>query len=105
VLAGTAVLCVLAPLLAVYYQTSSWAGPVIAMGVSSLAVLVAVVQSVRKTLGSLQEGDNRFAALLPLAVLAFVQLATMLQLIALAAPIVPEVTSFDGGLDGFLGGQ
>lgn len=105
VLAGTAVLCVLAPLLAVYYQTSSWAGPLMAMGVSSLAVCVALIQGVRKTIESRSEGESRAAALVPLAVLAFVQLATMLQLVALASPIVPEVTGFEGGLDGFFGGH
>lgn len=105
VLAGTAVLLALAPLLAVYYQTSAWAGPVIAVGTSSLAVIVALVQGVRKTLATTPEGASRIAALIPIVVLSAVQLATMLQLLALAAPIVPEATSFEGGLDGFFHGH
>lgn len=101
VLAGTAVLLVLAPLLAVYYQTSAWAGPLIAVGASTIAVIVALVQAVRKTLAATPEGVSRAAALIPVVVLGVVQLATLLQLLALAAPIVPEVTAFEGGLDGF----
>jgi len=60
------------------------------------------VQAVRKTLATTPHDASRFAALLPTLVLGVVQLATMLQLLALAAPIVPEVTGFEGGLDGFL---
>lgn len=105
VLAGTAILVVLAPLLAVYYQTSSWAGPLIAVGASVLAVLVALVQATRKTLAAAPDGASRVGALLPVAVLGVVQLATLLQLLAIASPIVPEVTGFDGGLDGFFRGH
>jgi len=104
VLAGTAVLLVLAPLLALYYQTSAWAGPMIAIGGSAFAVVVALVQAVRKTLAGTPEGTSRRAALLPIAVLGFVQLATLLQLLALAAPIVPEVTAFEHGVDGIIHG-
>ena len=67
----------------------------------ALARKLALVQAVRKTLAATPEGASRVAALLPMAVLGVVQLAALLQLIALAAPIVPEATAFRGGLDGF----
>jgi len=37
--------------------------------------------------------------LFPVLVFVGVNLAALLQLVALAAPILPELTAFDGGID------
>jgi hypothetical protein len=43
--------------------------------------------------------------LVPLAVMATIQIATLTQLIALASPILYEETVFDGGVDAILGAE
>src|SRR5690606_5481007 len=103
VFSGTLVLGVLSPLVAVYYHTSAWAGPMLGMGSVFAALLVATVVFARNVLRAVPVGPSRAAMLLPVAIFLAIQLATMVQLIALASPILPEVTVFDGGVDHMLG--
>jgi hypothetical protein len=99
VFAGTLVLAVLSPLVAVYYHTSTWAGPTLALGSASLATLVSIGLFMRSALRSNPEPDHRSHALVPVVAAVLMELAVMVQLIALVAPILPEETRFDGGID------
>jgi hypothetical protein len=95
VFVGTLVAAVLAPLVAVYYLTSAWAGPYLGMGSAFLAVGVAGLLFLR---GALRSEDRR-ARLIPKLVIAAVTLGVMPQFIHLASPILPEHTPFDEGID------
>ncbi|MBX3201373.1 MAG: hypothetical protein KF894_24775 [Labilithrix sp.] len=99
VFGGTLVLAVLAPLVALYYQSSAWAGPLLGIGSVVLALVVGTVMFVRGTIRRLPPGAPKLAALLPVAVTLGMQLLTLLQLAAIAAPIFPERTPFSGGID------
>jgi hypothetical protein len=99
VFAGTLVLAVLSPLVAVYYHTSTWAGPTLALGSASLATLVSVGLFMRSALASSPESKRLSAVLVPVASVVLMEIAVMVQLISLAAPILPEETRFDGGID------
>jgi hypothetical protein len=103
VFSGTLVLGVLAPLVAIYYHTSAWAGPVLGMGSVFMSLLVATVVFLRNVLKRVPEGTSKKALLLPVAVFLFMQVATLIQFIALASPILPELTVFDGGVDHMIG--
>jgi hypothetical protein len=99
VFAGTLVLAVLSPLVGVYYHTSTWAGPTLALGSAGLATLVSVGLFMRSALTKV-EGPNRLGkVVLPVGVVVLMEVAVMVQLIALASPILPEETRFDGGID------
>jgi hypothetical protein len=96
---GTLVLAVLAPLVALYYHSSAWAGPVLGMGSAVVALVTGTIMFVRGVVRRLAPGARRAAVLLPVSVTLAMQLATMLQLGALAAPIFPERTPLSGGID------
>ncbi len=101
-LTGSLVLAVLAPLVALYYQSSTWLGPALALGTASIATLTAMAITVR-AIWTRRKGSVA-TALAPVVVMSVVQLATLAQLIAVAAPILYEETVFDGGMDRMLGG-
>jgi hypothetical protein len=98
VFTGTLVLAVLGPIVALYYESSAWAGPVLAQIAIAVALLAGTVAFGRGVVARLQ--GNRRTVLLALAVFKVVQIATLLQLIALVAPILPERTHLDRGIDG-----
>jgi hypothetical protein len=99
VFGGTLVLAVLAPIVALYYHSSAWAGPVLGIGSAAVALLTGLVMFVRGVVRRLDPGAARGAVLLPVGVTMAMQLATLLQLAALASPILPERTVFSGGID------
>jgi hypothetical protein len=101
---GTLVLATLAPLVAIYYHTSSKAGVPLALGsvfvalaTATLLFARAVARRVAAHAGS--EGEGRIASLIAVAVLVAVFVAALLQYVAVAAPIIGEVTRFNGGFD------
>jgi len=100
VFAGTMVLAVLSPLVALYYHTSSWAGPYLGMGSALAAIVVAVSSFARSAIGRADRnaGDLRLLAF-PIVIMVLMQIASLLQMIALASPILPETTVFDTGID------
>jgi len=102
VLTGGLVLAVLAPLVAVYYATSSWLGPVVALGAAGVATCVGLAVMARAVVQRRPEGSPLALATAPVGAMALVQLAMLLQLIAVASPILPEITVFDGGMDRLL---
>jgi hypothetical protein len=98
VFTGTMVLAVLGPVVALYYTSSQWAGPVLAQGAVSMALLVGTIVFSRSVMSRLEE--NRRTVIVPIAVFKVIQIATLLQLIALVSPILPEHTHADRGIDG-----
>ncbi len=101
VFGGTLVLAVLAPLVALYYHSSAWAGPMLGVGSAFLALGTGTIMFVRGVVRRLPAGGSVMAALIPAAVILAMQLATLLQLAAVVAPIFPERTPFSGGIDHF----
>jgi hypothetical protein len=99
VFGGTLVLAVLAPLVALYYHSSAWAGPLLGMGSVGLALLTGTIMFVRGVVRRLEPGTKRRTVLLPVTVTLGMQLLTLLQLASLASPIFPERTTFSGGID------
>lgn len=97
--AGTLALAVTAPLVALYYHTSVWAGPYLAMGSVAISIVVASLLFARGAVRRATTDRERTMIMLPVFVTIGFQLATMLQLVALASPILPETTMFDTGVD------
>ncbi|HEY5920433.1 MAG TPA: hypothetical protein VIV11_02125 [Kofleriaceae bacterium] len=102
---GALVLATLAPLVAIYYHTSSKAGiPIalgsvfIALGTATLLFGRAVVRRMLENTGSATTG--RMASLIAVVVLVTLFVAALMQYVAVASPIIGEVgTRFDGGFD------
>ncbi len=99
VFGGTLVLAVLAPLVALYYHSSAWAGPVLGIGSAAIALLTGTVMFVRGVVRRLEPGTKKRSVFLPVGVTLAMQLLTLLQLTSLASPIFPERTAFSGGID------
>jgi hypothetical protein len=99
VFGGTLVLAVLAPIVALYYHSSAWAGPVLGLGSAGLALVTGTIMFVRGVMRRREPKTSAGAVLLPVGVTLAMQLATLLQLAVLAAPILPERTLFSGGVD------
>ena len=99
---STLVMAVLAPIVAIYYHTSSAVGSYLALVSVGVAVLVGALLLMRGALRRAPTGTSRAIIALPSAILLVLQLAAMLQFIALASPILPDGSVFDGGFDGLL---
>jgi MFS family permease len=99
VFSGSLVLGVLSPLVALYYHTSAWAGPFLGMGSAFIALGVAGFVFVRATLRRRKETTMPGSLALPTIVMVVMNAACLLQLVALASPILPEATIFEGGVD------
>ncbi len=99
VFSGSLVMGVLSPLVALYYHTSAWAGPFLGMGSSFLALIVAGFVFVRATQRRRKPDAMPNSLALPTIVVLVMNAACLLQLVALASPILPEATIFEGGVD------
>ncbi|MCA9708109.1 MAG: hypothetical protein KDK70_19815 [Myxococcales bacterium] len=102
VFSGSLVLGVLSPLVALYYHTSAWAGPFLGMGSAFVALGVAGFVFVRATLRRRKQGEQTGSLALPTITMVVMNAACLLQLVALASPILPEATIFEGGVDGVI---
>jgi len=102
---GTLVLATLAPLVAIYYHTSSRAGVPLALGSVFVALATATLlfgRAVARRVMQATEGDQKGkrASLFAVVVLVGIFVAALMQYVALAAPIIGAVgTRFDGGFD------
>src|SRR5262249_37028476 len=74
VFGGTLVLAVLAPLVALYYHSSAWAGPVLGFGSALLALAIGTIMFVRGTLRRMPPDASKLAVLLPIAVTVAMQM-------------------------------
>jgi hypothetical protein len=91
------VLLSFAPLLAVYAYTSQWFAPVLAQISGGLAILFATL-SLYRELGKLDGSQRRLLVLT--AISAITLGLALLQLIAIATPILSVPTVFGAGIDG-----
>jgi hypothetical protein len=90
---GTLVLATLAPLVAIYYHTSSKAGVPLAIGSVFVALATAAVLFARSV-------ARRAKGLAAVVVLVTIFIAALMQYVAVASPIIGHVgTRFDGGFD------
>jgi len=96
---GTLVLATLAPLVAIYYHTSSKVGVPLALGSVFTALAIASLLFGRTVARRVSGRPGRAASLLAVGVLVGLFLAALLQFVAIAAPIISEVTPFSGGFD------
>lgn len=96
---ATLVLAVLAPVVALYYHTSGYLGGTLAMGTAALALVTGLVILVRAVFKRVPSSVRKREVALPMLVLVGIQLATLIQFIYIASPILPEITVFDGGMD------
>jgi len=96
---GTLVLATLAPLVAIYYHTSSKVGVPLAVGSVFTALAIASLLFGRAVARRVSGRPGRTASLVAVGVLVGLFLAALLQFVALAAPIISEVTPFSGGFD------
>jgi hypothetical protein len=102
VLSATLVLAVFAPLIALYYHTSAWAGPILGMGSAFLSLALGAAIFVRGVRLKVPASASWIAARIPSAVILVFVTAALVQFITIASPILPEVTAFDGGVDRIL---
>jgi hypothetical protein len=93
------VLAVAAPLVALYYHSSAWAGPFLGQGSTLLALAVGSVIFACGVMRKQPDVPSRKALVLPVTVLTAVHAAMLIQLVAIAAPILPERTVFSHGID------
>jgi hypothetical protein len=63
---------------------------------------VATALFIRAALRALPATLSRATVVVPALVVVCLQLATLVQFIALASPVLPELTPFDGGVDTLL---
>lgn len=100
---GTLVLATLAPLVAIYYHTSSKAGVPLALGSVFIALASATLlfaRAVKQRVTASCAGAGRGASLIAVGVLVAVFVAALMQYVAVASPIIGEFgTRFDGGFD------
>jgi hypothetical protein len=96
---GTLVLATLAPLVAIYYHTSSAAGLPLALGSVFIALATASLLFGRAVAKRVSGRPGRIASLVAVGILVALFLAALLQFVALASPIIGEVTPFNGGFD------
>jgi hypothetical protein len=99
VFAGTLVLAVIAPLVALYYHSSGWAGPMLGIGSVFASLVIGSLVFIRAIRRRMRKGMAWLPAAAPVLILIVFQLATLIQLISIAQPIMPELTVFDGGID------
>lgn len=97
---GTLVMAALSPVVALYYFSSTWAGPVLALGSLACGVVSGLAVFWRRVCSERDRGPSKGGTFLPMAVLAGLQLAALFQMVALAGPMLPERTGMDRGVDG-----
>lgn len=96
---GTLVLATLAPLVAIYDHTSSKAGVPLALGSVFMALATATLLFSRAVRRKVSGQGGRAASLVPVVILVVLFSAALMQYVALAAPIIGEVTRLSGGFD------
>lgn len=96
---GTLVLATLAPLVAIYYHTSSKAGLPLALGSVFVALATASLLFGRAVARRVADLSRRKASLFAVGLLVALFLTALLQFVAMASPIIGSVTPFDGGFD------
>jgi hypothetical protein len=99
IFAGTLVLAVLAPLVALYYHSSVWAGPLLGSATVFIALAAGAIVSLRSAQRDTDSAGGSILSSIPVVVFLAIQLAALMQLVVLVAPIFPERTIFSEGVD------
>jgi hypothetical protein len=102
VLGGALILAALAPIVGIYYHTSAAIGAKLAIASAFVALGAGGLIMVRNALRQRPDGMRATSIAMPLGVFVVVLLAAMLQFVALASPVLPVPSAFDGGIDGIL---
>ncbi|MCP4501526.1 MAG: hypothetical protein GY822_16330 [Deltaproteobacteria bacterium] len=104
VFAGCAMLATLAPLVGIFYLTSTQAGPLVAMGTVALGLSTGIFVMTRNTVRiAKRESKNAIGSrLIPVVLFCVLQLATLMQCVHLTNGMLPEQTFFDDGIDGLV---
>lgn len=100
--AGSLVLLVSAPLVALYQRSSAWAGPTMAVASVAVALTVGAFVLVRALSRLARAATRARDHLLPTAALALIQLAALAQLASVTSPVFGARTRFGQGIDGAL---
>jgi hypothetical protein len=95
---GTLILAVLSPVVAVYYQSSAWAAPYLAIGSTFLAIAVGTAVFLRASVRAV-DGKNGWRMAIPVSTFVVLQIALLAQLVSIASPILPERTVFADGVE------
>ena len=96
-------LAVLAPLVTVYYHTSVLIGTKLAIGSVFIAIAVGVMIFARSTHARADGSASRLAVTITVVVFSGILLIAMVQFVAIASPMLPGLTAFDGGIDTLFG--
>jgi len=96
--AGTLVMALLAPIVALYQQSSAWAGPRVALASAFVGVLVGVGVFTRVLCKTLPSG-GRASAIVSSALLLALHGAALFQLASVVSPVFPTRTRFGAGVD------
>jgi Kef-type K+ transport system membrane component KefB len=99
IFAGSLVLALLAPIVALYQHSSAFAGPIVAFATAVIGVGVACAVLLR-TLGKLVAREKRRAFWPAVSLLLVLQLAALAQVASITAPVFPHRTAFGRGVDG-----
>ena len=100
-LAGALLLGTLVPIVALYYHSSRFAGPLLADATAIASLAVGVLVFIRLALKAPGNHNPTVRIAVP-SLMVVLQGAAMLQLIALASPILPDPTMFRDGVDGLV---
>ncbi len=98
-LSGALVLAVLSPLVSLYYHTSTFMGPIMALGTASIGITVGMMVMVRTVVTRAPSDDNAIRRWAPVSVMILVHLLTILQLVSVSS-IMVEDTWLDHGIEG-----
>lgn len=96
---GALVLAVLAPIVALYQHSSSWAGPWVALGSAIVAFGVAMGVFARALTRLTAPRATRASIFAITLTLAIVQLAVLAQLASVVSPVFERRTAFGHGID------
>jgi hypothetical protein len=99
VFGASLVLALLAPIVALYQYSSSWAGPVVALGSVFVAFAVGLGLLLRGLGKLMPEPRSRRGLVAPVVLLCALQGAALLQLAAIAPPVMPHRTVLGHGID------
>jgi hypothetical protein len=100
VFGGTLVMAFLTPIVALYQYSSSWAGPIVAHASAFVGMAIGLALLVRSLAKLVPEPRARRGMLAPVALLCLAQGAALLQLSAIAPPVMPRRTVLGRGIDG-----
>lgn len=99
---GALVLGASAPVVGLYYLTESTLSGHIGMAAAIVAEVVAIWVFFRAAMTRRAEGVRRRDILVPVTVVAVIQVVCVVQLVGIASPILPETTPFTAGMEGLV---